>query len=315
MRIPGKGTRVPAAGRQGGAAVLVAMLVVALAALAVSSFMFRSQVEWRRMDNFIHVEQARWVLRAAEQWGASVLQDDALHSSVDYLGEAWATRLPPVEAEGYQLSGWIEDEDGRFNLNNLVLGGKVDQSQLTIFDRLLQALQLPANLAPPLVDWLDADDTPMNEDGAESKYYAALSPPYHPANRPLVNVNELLRVKGFNRQILDRLRPFVTALPIRTSINVNTAPAEVLAALVPGLSVDAAYAMVAQRDRTYYRNLQDFQLALPQGLTATTNLLSVSSQYFLVQARVRRDRLALGNEALYHREGQRPPTLIWRADL
>jgi general secretion pathway protein K len=109
--------------RQRGAAVLVAMLVVAMAAVAASGFMFRSQVEWRRLDNLIRQNQARLVLRATGDWAASVLRDDAQNSSADYRGEAWATQLPPVEAEGFRVSGRIEDQDGRVDLNNLVADG------------------------------------------------------------------------------------------------------------------------------------------------------------------------------------------------
>jgi general secretion pathway protein K len=302
------------AGRQGGAAVLVAMLVVAMATLAASGFMFRSQVEWRRLDTLIHLDQARLVLRATDQWAASVLQDDAQHSSVDYRGEAWATQLPPVEAEGYRVSGRIEDQDGLFNLNNLVANGKIDPTQLAVFTRLLRDLHLPEALAVYAADWLDADDIPYSQDSAESAYYAALSPPYQAGNRPLVRVNELLRVKGFDHHVLSVLQPFVTALPSKTSINVNTAPAEVLAALVEGLSTDDAYALVARRDRAYYRNLQDFQQALPYGLTAPAGI-AVASQYFLVRANIRYERLAIGSQVLYQRAGQTAPILVWRADL
>jgi len=305
----------PFAARQGGAAVLVAMLVVAIAALAASSFMFRSQVEWRRLENLTHLDQARWVLRAAEQWGASVLLEDTLHSSVDQLGEIWATQLPPVEAEGYRVSGGMEDQDRRFNLNNLVLNGQVDTRQLAIFVRLLRILHLPDNLAYLVADWMDADDTPLNASSVESAYYESLSTPYPAANHPLTNLNELLRVKGLDRNVLSALRPYVTALPTRTPVNVNTASPEVLAALVEGLSSEQAYAMAAKRERIYYRNSQDFQLALPEGMTAPADMVSVSSQYFLVQARVRNERLAIGNQALYHRQGPVLPKLIWRAEL
>ncbi len=301
--------------RQGGAAVLLAMLVVAIAALAASSFMFRSQVEWRRLENLTRADQAHAVLRAAEQWGASVLLEDSLHSSVDHLGEVWATQLPPVESEGYQISGGMEDEQGRFNLNNLVSNGQVDQAQLAILVRLLQTLHLPDSLAVTAADWMDPDDVPLNANGAESAYYETLSTPYRAANRPLVSVNELLRVKGFDRDILSVLRPYVTALPTHTPINVNTASPEVLAALVPGLSTQQAYSMVAKRERTYYRNAQDFQAALPEDLTVMADMVAVSSQYFRVQARVRNERLLIGNQALYHREGLGLPKLVWRAEL
>jgi general secretion pathway protein K len=301
--------------RQGGAAVLVAMLVVAIAAVAASSFMFRSQVEWRRLDNLTRMDQAHRILRAGQQWAAAVLLEDSLHSSVDYLGSIWATQLPPVEAEGYQLSGWMEDQDRRFNLNNLVLNGQVDDQQLAIFVRLLGTLHLPGDLAFAVADWIDADDIPLNPSSAESAYYENLPTPYRAANHPLINVNELLRVKGFDRDVLAVLRPYVTALPTRTPINVNTASPEVLTALVQGLALQDAYTMVAKRERIYYVNAQDFQQALPNGVSAPVGMVSVASQYFLVQARVRRDHLAIGSAALYHRVGPNLPSLVWRADL
>lgn len=301
--------------RQRGAAVLVAMLVVAIAALAASSFMFRSQVEWRRFENLSRMDQAQSVLRAAQQWGATVLLDDARNSSVDHRGEAWATRLPPVEAENYRIWGLMEDQEGRFNLNNLVANGEIDKPQLAIFVRLLSALRLPESLAGAVADWLDADDLPFNSNSVDSPYYATLQTPYRATNQPLIHINELLLVKDMNRNTLAMLRPFVTVLPTRTPINVNTASPEVLVALVQGLSSEEAYSMVAKRERTYYRNITDFQQALPSGMTAPASGISVSSQYFLVQARASNERLSIGNQALYRRVGAALPNLIWRADL
>jgi general secretion pathway protein K len=301
--------------RQRGAAVLVAMLVVAIAALAASSFMFRSQVEWRRFENLSRMDQAQSVLRAAQQWGATVLLDDARNSSVDHRGEAWATRLPPVEAENYRIWGLMEDQEGRFNLNNLVANGEIDKQQLAIFVRLLSALRLPESLAGAVADWIDADDLPFNANSVDSPYYATLQTPYRATNRTLININELLRVKDMDRNTLAMLRPFVTVLPTRTPINVNTASPEVLVALVQGLSSEEAYSMVAKRERTYYRNITDFQQALPSGMTAPASGISVSSQYFLVQARASNERLSIGNQALYRRVGAALPNLIWRADL
>lgn len=301
--------------RQAGAAVLVAMLVVALAAMAAGSFMFRSHVEWRHLENMRRLDQAQWVLRAAERWGAAVLMDDARQSAVDHPGEAWATQLPPVEAEGYRVAGRMEDEDGRFNLNNLVLDGKTDSRQQLVFVRLLRALKLPEDLAAATADWMDDDALPLQQDSAESPYYAALNPPYLAANRSLLSLNELLRVKGYNRDILAALRPFVSVLPTRTAVNVNTARPEVLAALVEGLSLTEAYAMVAKRERIYYRNVQDFQQALPAGLAFPHDMVSVTSRYFLAQARIRQGNLNIGSQALLQRQGTSFPTLIWRVEL
>jgi type II secretory pathway component PulK len=72
--------------------------------------------------------------------------------------------------------------------------------------------------------------------------------------------------------------------------------------------------MAAKRERVYYRNTEDFQQALPRGTMAPAGI-SVSSQYFLVQARARNERLVVGNAALFRREGPGLPKLVWRAAL
>lgn len=301
--------------RERGAAVIVAMLIVALAAIAASQFSFRTHIQWRKLENSADADQARWVLRAAEQWGAAVMLDDSLHNSVDHLGEAWARELPPVEAEGYRISGRIVDQDGRFNINNLVRGGRADTTQLTIFRRLLANLHLPAQLAEAVADWLDADDEPLSPASAENGYYRQLPEPAQAPNRPIVNLNELLPVRGMSASLLEQLRPYVTVLPAFSQVNVNTAAPELLAALSDNLGLEAAYALAAQRDKAYFRNLGDLRNALGTRGRLDERQVAFASQFFLVTAHARHGRVALGSRALYQRNGRRFPTLIWRLAL
>ena len=74
-----------------------------------------------------------------------------------------------------------------------------------------------------------------------------------------------MRVRGFDADLVERLRPYVTALPRYTAVNVNTASAPVLAALLPRLSLTQVRQVVEQRDRIPLRNLGDLALYLPQG--------------------------------------------------
>ena len=110
----------------------------------------------------------------------------------------------------------------------------------------------------PVYDRIDDDDKPQPQNGAEDEYYLALDPPYRAANRPLIHVDELAMVRGFDASVRGRLAPFVSALPGPTAVNVNTAPPEVLAALVDGLDLVAARTLVARRNNTYYRGNADF---------------------------------------------------------
>jgi general secretion pathway protein K len=301
--------------RQQGVAIVLAMGVVALAAIAAAAIMV-SQGTWARQVELTtdHI-QARAVLQAGADWARAVLTDDRRSSSVDHLGEPWALKLPPMRVENGELVGQIVDQQGAFNLNNLVTSGQVSVAQLAHFRRLLAILGLPAELADALVDWIDSDSEPQPRDGAEDAYYLALDPPYVAANRPLIDVAELALVRGFDDIVLARLRPYISALPGSTAVNVNTAPAEVIAAVIDGLDLGDAQVLVAQRDRAYFRGFDDFQRRLPRGLEAASGDISVGSDYFMASLRVTVGGAQASGKALLQRGGFGWPDILWRKYL
>ena len=298
--------------RQRGVAVVLAMGVVAAAAIAAAA-MLASQSTWSRQAELTaeHV-QAQALVQAGIDWGRALLSDDRRLASVDHLGEPWALRLPPIPVDNGELAGQIDDQQGLFNLNNLVRNGTVSPAHLAQFRRLLEILALPDALAASLVDWLDADGVPQPQGGAESGYYQGLQPPYLAANRPLGDVAELALVRGFDEAVRARLRPFVTALPRFTPVNVNTASPEVLAAVVGNLDLDAARALTAQRSRAYFRNLSEFLAELPPGAVADGNNVTTASQYFVASARVTIGGAQARGSALLERESRGWPTVVWR---
>ena len=301
--------------RQSGVAIVLAMGVVALAAMAAAAIIV-SQSTWARQVELTtdHI-QARAVLLACADWARALLSDDRLLGSVDHLGEPWALRLPPLQVENGELVGQIEDQQCAFNLNNLVTQGKINVAQLAHLRNLLATLGLPDQLADALADWIDEDGQPQPRDGAEDAYYLALDPPYVAANRPLIDVAELALVRGFDDNVRARLRPYVTALPGLAAVNVNTAPAEVIAAVIDGLDLSGAQLLVAQRDRAYYRSSDDFLRRLPRGAEAAAGDIGVSSDYFLATLRVSIGGAQARGQALLARGASGWPEIIWRKYL
>lgn len=297
---------------QQGVAIVLAMSVVALAALAATA-MLVSQSTWaRRVElNAGHV-QAKLVIMAGLDWARAVLSDDQRNGVVDHAGEPWALRLPVIPVENGSLEGRIEDQQGRFNLNNLQSNGKVDPTQVGHLLRLLTVLDLPTTLAGTLADWIDADSEPQAQDGAEDATYLALQPPYRTANRPLIDVAELALVRGYDARVRERLRPFVSALPRFTAVNVNTAPAEVLYAIVDHLPLDDARAIVAERAQGYFRSVAEFSARLPRGLSAETRDIAVGSDYFVASMRATIGGTQARGSALLAREKAGWPTIVWR---
>lgn len=301
--------------RQRGVAIVLAMSVVALAAIAAAAILV-SQSTWSRQAELTsdHV-QAQAVLQAGADWARALLSDDRRVGNVDHLGEPWALRLPPMQVENGELEGRIEDEQGRFNLNNVVAGGKINLEQLAHFRRLLAILGLPEGLADTLADWIDEDGEPQPRAGAEDAYYLALDPPYRAANRPLVDVGELALVRGFDDNVRARLGTYVSALPRSTPVNVNTAPPEVLAAVIDGLSLGDAQLMVAQRNRAYFRSTEDFLKRLPAISQTAAGDLSVDTGYFLATMRVTIGGAQARGKALLARGGAGWPVVVWRKVL
>jgi general secretion pathway protein K len=109
-----------------------------------------------------------------------------------------------------------------------------------------------------------------------------------------------------------RVRPFVTALPRATAVNVNTAPAEVVAAIIDGLDIDSARVLVAQRDTAYFRTTEDFSSRVPRGLVVPIEAITVSSDYFMVTLGVTSGEARARGQALLAREDAGWPAIVWR---
>jgi general secretion pathway protein K len=269
-------------------AIVLAMGVAALAALAATAIMV-SQSTWSRQAELAagHV-QSQLLMQAGLDWARAVLGDDRRISIVDHPGEPWALQLPPIPVENGSLAGRIEDQQGKFNLNNLLKAGKVNPAPLAHFRRLLSILALPPALADALSDRIDA------------------------GSGPLTDMAELTLVRGFDDNVRARLHPFVTALPRFTAVNANTATPEVLAAVIEGLDLDGARALVAQRERAHFRMYSDFFSQLPPGLTVPTENISVSSDYFIATMQVTVGMAQARGSALLARGNTGWPAIVWR---
>jgi general secretion pathway protein K len=230
--------------RQRGVALILAVLIMALAVMLAASVSFKGYLDQRRTVNQFGMDQGFEVALGGEAWAADSLRRDKQQSSkTDDFTEEWATPIPPIPIEKDKqvigdFEGQLEDMQGRFNLNSLVMleGGqlKFDQKAIDRFERLLDLLELEPKWAKIIADWIDSDIQPNFPEGAEDPTYTGLTPPYRTANMPVTRASELLAIDGFGLERYRKLEPFVTALPIGTTVNLCTASPELLDALVAG---------------------------------------------------------------------------------
>ena len=221
---------------QRGVALITAIVLVAIATVLAVHIGTRAAMDLRRTTGLVALDQGWHVALGAEAWAAEVLSDDANESAnVDDLSEAWAQPLPPLPVDGGEVRGALEDMQGRFNLNDLINADReVDEDSVKRFERLLVFVGAQPRWARMMVDWIDAGTMPEIPDGAEDSTYLAQNPPYRTANVVVTTTTEMMALPGMTREEFERIRPYVAALPVGTPINLCTAKAPVLAALIEG---------------------------------------------------------------------------------
>ena len=288
--------------KQDGVALITVMLIVALATVLAVSMSSRQQIDIHRSSNVLNLDQAYQYISGSESWAKQILKRDLIKNKTDSWQDDWAAVIPPLTIEGGTMSGQLEDLQARFNINNLILDGKVQKIETERFKKLLRNLQLNENLVNVITDWIDGNEN-VGFSGAEDNEYLALTPAYRAANQAITDISELLLVQDFNAEIVEILRPFVCVLKSNTKINVNTATAEVLSSLADDLLLADARMVVAERDKKSYEKLDDF-LLLP--LIKNTKIkkegLSVKSDYFQLTSNSQVGKIKLTYVTVLQRE-------------
>lgn len=308
--------------RQRGAAILTAMLTVVLIATLASAMLWQ---QWRGIE----IEsaqrtrvQASWILVGALDWARLILREDARQGGADYLSEPWAVPLAPARlstflaaekgqalvsddndaAQEAFLSGQIEDLQARLNVTNLIQDQKIDAPGLAAWTRLFKHLNLPESELQAMVQALLRAQSAGADSPSESQSSANLP------LQPLAVAD--LRWLGLSQRSLQTLQDFITLLPVRTPVNLNTAPPEVLLASVPGMDMAAAQALVLARASHHMNSLADADKLLDNPkIHLDASLQGVASQFFMVTGQLRLGDVTLQEMSVLQREGMQVKTL------
>ena len=272
---------------ESGMALLVVLAVISVllaAALQLARTAGESAVTTGEAANrFLGREQAMAGIHLA----MALLAEDGSASDIDSVQEDWARPeelARAIEAMGYdkqQMGLEITDELGKLQVNALIKqypGREVNADQVKIWERFFETLnpgQDPVEIINCLIDWLDHrdDEAVTGLTGAESDHYLSLDIPYSCANGPFTHISEIFLVKGITEELFmpdpeeddEEAEPVVPAevitvhgLPADAApqgkygytgkVNINTAPEEVIRALLPLSAQDQAAELVAFRE-------------------------------------------------------------------
>jgi len=311
---------------QRGAAILMAMLTVVLVATLASAMLWQ---QWRQVE----VEsaqrtrvQSQWILTGALDWARLILREDARQGGSDNLTEPWAVPLAPARLSTFLaaqqgqatvgddddpsqeafLSGNIQDLQSRLNLTNLVDGDKVHAPTRAVWARLFKQLNLPEaeldTLTQRLLLAVAAGGNVVNSAAAES-------PGAPPTPLMPTSVSELGWL-GLSSPTLSAIAPYITVLPVRTVVNLNTAPLEVLVASVPNLTPAQARQLIQSRATQPLNTLMDALLVVTDAKVKFDPAeQGVASRFFSVTGQLRVGSNTVEEQSVLQRDGRVVKTL------
>jgi len=292
------GRKIPG---QEGAALLVTLLTVVILTVTITEFLYSTWVDRSFASGFRDSTKALVALRSGVEAARRIIIDDYNADSmagqyVDSLRENWAVSTLPIPVEDTYMFVTITDESSKIDLNRLATGGGYpDQARIEAFRRLLRILDLDPDVADYVRDWV----TPNNEGPAKDAYYASLPNPYNCKKARLDSIEELRRVRGVTQEALNKMRPFITIQSPGT-VNINTAPQEVLMALDGDITFSLADAVIRARNDMPFKTKNEIQ-NIP-GFTSIfpriSNLIDVRTDTFSMSASITFNEVTRKAEAI-----------------
>lgn len=285
-----------------GMVLLLVLAVVALLTSLMVEFAFSTLVDLRLTETFRDRTRAWYLAKGGIEAGRQILKyGKTIQTGFNHPSELWGTGVPsyPVGENG-AVSITIEDLSGRLPINTLdTAGGNPDLQQA--LERLFSELERshpdvfpdpPSDMVAALIDWIDDDDVVSRQPGtgAEDNYYLRLENPYATKDDPLDTMDELQLVKGFSAETVRLLEPYLTVYR-SASININTAPPEVLLAMHADVDQQATEQIMNYRSTQAFKTIADLGQALNPQSTAYSGLrgmqwlrADVKSDFFRITA-------------------------------
>ena len=330
-----------------GIVLVMVLFFVLLLASAMATFLRRVAVDAGIASNRDRAQQAEALARGGIRLGEVILLEDLRtkgeQGGPDTRHDLWARagELDLIDDPDVDLQVRIEDAAARINLNGFLVKGAVPEAGRLYLQQLLagviavmpgrpeELVYDPLELAANLVDWIDDDEVSL--DGApEDERYQRRDPPSRAPNRPLLSVDELRLIEGFDGRLVEALTPFVTVYPLvgGSGVNLNTAPPWVLLQLQRGTEVSGTTPFDEKLVRRIVDAREDGPLcgsaAAAGDCTPLSDLLegeeiapppTERSQVFIVTAVARVVDVERRIEAVIDRAAEGgPQRLSWRVD-
>jgi len=260
--------------------VLINALIIVAALSATAVFLLSRAETGRALLLSSQTASQRTAYLDAFQAYAILLinRDTVTGSAADHAAEVWARTDLIVPVDRGHVAGALRDMQAGFNIN--WLANPEDVKARAAFDRLLAQLGLSLRIGDTIVAHL----RPFGPD--DDRAYALATYPTKPVGGALFISDQLAEIPGISAEDRARLAEFITVLPSDALLNVNTAPGQVLSALLPELTSAQLNSLLAERRRVPFGSRDAFLAALgrlsPSAVPKEADLprFSIGSKWF-----------------------------------
>lgn len=297
-----------------GAAILTALLIVAIASAISTMLILRERIAIQRTSLIINADKMYLYTQLSVAEAQAYLIHSLKKNRTHLKAEIWPHHLNQIKIPDGVVETTIEDEEAKFNVNNLQ--NKIYQSR---FLKLLRTIlhdddtDKLKKLSDALAAWIAPNPSPTFD-----SIYQNLNPPYNSAHRPLVSISELRLVDGFSQKMFNKLQPYLAALPGTTPININSASATVMTCLGDAIGEDLTKQLVLYRqEHEGFKTLAEFT-GYPgiSNYNLQENDITLYSDFFMIHTEIKLDRQDLHIYSLVKRQltNQQPSvTVLWES--
>ncbi|RJX72437.1 general secretion pathway protein GspK [Vibrio sinensis] len=318
--------------RQTGVALIVVLMLLAIMATIAATMSERLFSQFKRTENQLNYQQAYWYSVGVESLAKVGIEQSFKDSDNINLSQPWALEEQTYPLENATLVGRLVDKQACFNLNALASAEASTTTDKTPY--LVETLQVLLEeqgvenyqaeiAAQSLWEFVDNNGAINSTVGVEDSTYESLKPAYMTANSLLADSSELRSVYQVSAQVMEKVHPFVCALPTTEfRLNVNTISvdnAALLAAMFhPALAESDAKKILEDRPFDGWDNVDDF-LSEPalasvkeQQKKQVKGYLTVDSAYFELDATIEVDHSRVRVRSLLFSDDRETATVIRR---
>ena len=213
-----------------GSALILVILIISLISILTIISSERIVNTTKNSLIFSSQTQSYWYAMALESSASNYLSSKKQLDKI-YDEKAQIEDLPKINVsfDNVNVQGTIRDLHSCFNLNILVKSKNSELIRNIETINILKSLLLNLNIdeftvseiIASLLDWIDSNDFTEDVNGAEDDFYTRLDNPYRTSNQLLFDLYELLSIKGFNKDLIQALQPYICIIPNTSDTRFN----------------------------------------------------------------------------------------------